>query len=244
MKNTKLWLLSTAVLLIAAGSFLRPPALFALQDRGIAKEASEVPMDEVDLSLISELAMVDKLALAADAAATTIELENGFGRDSDGVRDDLLEAFAYAGIDAGELGFYRLITRPYLVMDGDNRSIVLWTIQMQGDLLRLTAKVDDETGKILAFELTIREDDPEYDSYSKSETESDKNAVHPRPTIGEEIFYRVASMYIIEYLELGWITMTMDGADTMLAHIPAGDGLYPLPITLVSGSPSYIRVNM
>ena len=245
MRKTKVWLLSLAVLLIAAGSFLLPPVLFALQDRADAREADQVPMDEVDLSLISELTLVDKLTLAGDPSVSAIELSSGFGRDIDGVRDGLFETFALAGIDPADLDPFTFTARPILVINDREQSMILWAVQIQGPLLRLNAKMDDETGKVLAFDLTVLEDILEPDSHWAIEAESDKNIFSSAySAVGEDVFYQVASLYIDQYLELYWVTLTIDGTDTMLAYIPYDEGFYTLPITLTAGSVTYIGVNM
>lgn len=228
------FILIISTLAIAAASFFLPQLILSIQDNQIFGRSQMVEVEEIGLSLVSNLSKLDKLRFAGESSASTIELETGRYMDSDDA--DLCFRYIISG-----LGYYTgawdiavedqkgLLTLEShsvaLNIDSSGSSMVVWTLDYSFDGGSVRVELDDETGLLLGGRCVFDNFTGEleewgYDPYSMDIT---------------DFVYSLADMYYTNQ-ELGYFDVFI--ADGNFGIITVTDGVYSyeLRVRLVGSS--------
>lgn len=147
-------------LLVVAGLFL-PVQLAAGSDQKILGQVQSQPLDQAELSDYVNVSMVDKVSLLGQAKGTSlVPLKTGSNYDQDTVKAKFFEELE----KLYELGFFPLpVTGEYKSLnpgvtlyiqnDAPSISMILWEINFRVEGLTATFFMDDQTGKILSFDM-------------------------------------------------------------------------------------------
>lgn len=227
------FILIISTLAIAAASFFLPQLILSIQDNQIFGRSQMVEVEEIGLSLVSNLSKLDKLRFAGESSASTIELETGRYMDSDDA--DLCFRYIISG-----LGYYTgawdiavedqkgLLTLEShsvaLNIDSSGSSMVVWTLDYSFDGGSVRVELDDETGLLLGgrcvFDNMKELEEWGYDLYSMDIT---------------EFVYSLADVYYMNQ-DLGYFDVFF--ADGNFGIITVTDGVYSyeLRVRLVGSS--------
>lgn len=146
--------------LVVAGLFL-PVQLAAGSDQKILGQVQSQPLDQAELSDYVNVSMVDKVSLLGQAKGTSlVPLKTGSNYDQDTVKVKFFEELERLY----ELGFFPLpVTGEYksfnpgvtlyIQNDAPSISMILWEINFRVEGLTATFFMDDQTGKILSFDM-------------------------------------------------------------------------------------------
>ena len=215
------FILIISTLAIAAASFFLPQLILSMQDNQLFGGAQMVEVEEIGLSLVSNLSKLDKLRFAGEYSASTIELETGRYMDSDDA--DLCFRYIISG-----MGYYTelwdievedpngLLTLESssvaLNIDSNGSSMVVWTLDYTFDGGTVEVDLDDETGLLLGgrcvFDNTKELEEWGYDLYSMDIT---------------EFVYSLADVYYMNQ-DLGYFDVFF--ADENSGIITVTDGVY------------------
>ena len=97
IKNLILLISAASVVII---SFFLPQLILTLQDKNYSRGYEQVQVDDIGLSLISDLSPIEKLSFAAQPAST-VELETGRYLDADSADQIVLSFFEVIGLYSG-----------------------------------------------------------------------------------------------------------------------------------------------
>ncbi len=215
------FILIISTLAIAAASFFLPQLILSMQDNQLFGGAQMVEVEEIGLSLVSNLSKLDKLRFAGEYSASTIELETGRYMDSDDA--DLCFRYIISG-----MGYYTelwdievedpngLLTLESssvaLNIDSNGSSMVVWTLDYTFDGGTVEVDLDDETGLLLGgrcvFDNMKELEEWGYDLYSMDIT---------------EFVYSLADVYYMNQ-DLGYFDVFF--ADENSGIITVTDGVY------------------
>ncbi len=138
-------------ILLCVASFFLPGIVLGIRDRALANSDETVPVDEVQLSLLSELSTAQQLALVGDPGATVVHVSAGRHLTVEEARDHADSiARSMSLLDKGVSEFEVALT-PQLLVAADNSALLTWTAQYTSDSRDVTIIFADETGNCLAF---------------------------------------------------------------------------------------------
>ena len=215
-------ILIISTLAIAAASFFLPQLILSIQDSRLFGGAQMVEVEEIGLSLVSNLSKLDKLRFAGEYSASTIELETGRYMDSDDA--DLCFRYIISG-----MGFFSglwdieaedpegLLTLESssvaLNIDSSGSSMVVWTLDYSFDGGRVQVELDDETGLLLGGRCVFDSEDAleewGYDPYYSTDISG--------------FVYSIADVYYMNQ-DLGYYDVFF--ADENSGIITVTDGVY------------------
>lgn len=230
MKKIKTALIFLLTFMIVAASFVFPSLLFRAQDSGLESQIEETEINEVSLSLVSDISMVQKLLLV-NYYDSSVNLDTGRFMDSEKATETAIkEIHSFVDVlgsaDSGYNGLYidfplessLLHCYPMLnskTTSDTNFSAIIWYLAFQYDSdeesCTLSVALDDESGKVLHFYLYLNDETgtSEYDGM-ESDASYDTKADYVSPeeytdNIDFEYFYNTyytLADFITGYLDV------------------------------------------
>ena len=242
-KRSVIIFILSAVLLLS--SLLMPSVVMAVRDASLSRSRETVSMDEVELSLFSQLTDMEKLELAGDNSVTVIPLEAGRSMTRAEAIEHLDKSLTDLGFD--NVGERTFSARAQLRVSGDGTSIVVWRISESWPEMDARALIDDDSGALLAFSLVL---------YPEPRSEAAADSAFPGAAVGEppdtdlkipeadaadveaedavvlRRFHRLAENFLAPFgLDLGVITV--EDVGSVLVHVSDGDSRYYMPATVI-----------
>lgn len=137
-------------------SLFLPGTVLALRDLSLSRSTESVAVDEVQLSLLTQLDNVGKLRLAGDSLAASIPLEAGRVLTGDEAVKCAIRAQQAMGIYLGDERSSSV--SPRLTISDGGESMVLWDVSLIWPDSGFTGRylIDDETGALLGIELSLK----------------------------------------------------------------------------------------
>lgn len=137
-------------------SLFLPGTVLALKDLSLSRSTESVAVDEVQLSLLTQLDNVGKLRLAGDSLAASIPLEAGRVLTGDEAVKCAIRAQQAMGIYLGDERSSSV--SPRLTISDGGESMVLWDVSLIWPDSGFTGRylIDDETGALLGIELSLK----------------------------------------------------------------------------------------
>ncbi len=137
-------------------SLFLPGTVLALKDLSLSRSTESVAVDEVQLSLLTQLDNVGKLRLAGDSLAASIPLEAGRVLTGDEAVKCAIRAQQAMGIYLGDERSSSV--SPRLAISDGGESMVLWDVSLIWPDSGFTGRylIDDETGALLGIELSLK----------------------------------------------------------------------------------------
>lgn len=264
MKKKRNLILFAATALMCVFSFFLPGAVLAVRDSALNRRAETVAVDEVELNLLSNLDLSQKLALASDVSAVSIPLEGGRVLEEKSVLSQALDV-----ADAFGHPFYRVLqesaARAHLRVNASGEGAILWTVTLSGPTETGELVIDDETGAVLALSLAsdyggvYGDKITVFDAFGgvwpwkeassvPSQAAGGSDSAAPageavRVTEIEE-FHEAASLFLSP-LELETLLISIDDFDAATVHVELDGDILRIPMRLgYEGAVSYISVNM
>lgn len=208
MKRLRTYILIIAAVIIAAAGFMLPSVILGIQDSRLHSAVETFEIDEVDLSLFSNLSVSEKLVLTSSGGGQEVSLETGRFMDKDGAVAAAVDFLDMFGVDVGD-------TVPectvFLKIGENGQTIVLWKVKYATEDYELSLSIDDETGLVLAVELV-----GSYGGY----TDGDYYSYAP------SILYEFSELYFYKYLEPDIVVVYFEDDNTMVCRINAGGEEY------------------
>ncbi len=151
---------TAVVLLVVAGLFL-PVQLAAGSDQKILGQVKSQPLDQAELSDYVNVSMVDKVSLLGQAKGTSlVPLKTGSNYDQDTVKVKFFEELGklyelkfFPLPVTGEYKSFNPGVTLYIQNDAPAISMILWEISFRAEGITATFFMDDQTGKILSFDM-------------------------------------------------------------------------------------------
>lgn len=241
-KRSVIIFILSAVLLIS--SLLMPSVVMAVRDASLSRSRETVSMDEVELSLFSQLTDMEKLELAGDNSVTVIPLETGRSLTR-------AEAIKHLDKSLADLGFDNVGERTFsaevqLRVSGDGSSIVVWRISESWPEMDARALIDDDSGALLAFSLVLYPE-PRSEAATDSATpgaavgepdmdpqfpEADAADVEAEDAAALRSFRRMAENFLAPF-GLDFDIITVEDVGSVLVHVSGGDSRYYMPATII-----------
>jgi len=157
MKKSKIIIIFIVTFLVLAVSFVFPSIFFKWQDSKLYNAADLADVNELSLSLSSEMSLLEKAELVCNYDSS-VELDTGRFMNSEQAiasADAEIESLAKSlYIDISEVKRNVVSCYPTLNSGSNhekNNSVILWHITYDLDTASLYLGTDDETGKILSF---------------------------------------------------------------------------------------------
>lgn len=138
-------------ILLCVASFFLPGIVLSIRDRALSSSNETVPVEEVQLSLLSELSTAQQLALVGDSGATVVHVSSGHNFDEESARSHANTlARGMSLLDKGVSEFEVTLT-PQLIVAADNSALLTWTARYTSDSRDVTLIFSDESGLCLGF---------------------------------------------------------------------------------------------
>ena len=222
IKNLILLISAASVVII---SFFLPQLILTLQDKNYSRGYEQVQVDDIGLSLISDLSPIEKLSFAAQPAST-VELETGRYLDADSADQIVLSFFEVIGLYSGlwdstsiyyDGSFFLESSFVGLNMDSQGRSMIIWELSYSFDYGSFQIRLDDETGLILGCSGTFSDD-----LWTAYGTLQD--------TFFELVFYAYADSYLYYTGNLNYYEILSVDENTAYISLTDGSETYDIPV--------------
>ena len=141
----------TVTALLCVASFFLPGIVLAARDRTLARSDDILPADEVQLSLLSNLSMAQRLALVGDPGATEVYLASGRSLTEEEAREHASALVRGMSLMDKSVSEFEVSLTPQLRVAADNSALLTWTAVYTSDSRDVTVIFDDEGGSCLAF---------------------------------------------------------------------------------------------
>lgn len=218
MKKLRSYILIASAFIIAVLGLMLPSVILHIQDIRLEKTVDVFEIDEVDLTLLSNLSTVQKLVLTS-SSTQTISLDTGRFMNEEEAVNASNEVLTLFGMSSTDIDGITPECSVCLKSDNDGQSIVLWDITYTSDDFTLTISLDDETGLMLALEI----------HRSPADTDSSIYTDSYYGTAVSDVLYNCTEIYFLKYLGLDYIDPpVIDGNNTMLVFIYDDSGRYPI----------------
>ena len=149
------------LLIIVSGVFL-PERLMMRHDRAIVGQVHREALDEAEKTDYVNISMVEKVSLLSPSAgASLVPLAAGSMYDHDTIRGRFIEEFdklhllrLFPRPASGEMSAFRSVVALRIVNDAPAVNMIAWEISVRMDTISGLYIMDDQTGKILSFDIS------------------------------------------------------------------------------------------
>ncbi len=147
-------------------SFFLPQLILTLQDKNYYGGYEQMQVDDIGLSLISDLTPIEKLSFAAQPVST-VELEAGRYLDIDSANQIVMSFLDDISLYSGLWDFTAVYCQDELIpesasvglnMDSQGKSMIIWDLSYTFEYGSFQIRLDDETGLILGCSGTFSDD--------------------------------------------------------------------------------------
>lgn len=236
-------IISLITVLLCAVSYFLPGAVLAVRDRALVSSSQVEYVDEVQLSLLSDLSTPQKLAVAGDPAATSIRLSSGRNLTEEEARETADGIAVELCLLDKEPEDFTVTLTPELRVASDDSALLTWTAAYSSDTMDAAIVFDDELGQCLGFSQTSYPfgRDVSYSEEAVSVPSTDYQGAlydvggskYPKSTseyYTDEFFYNIN--LLLSPLGLTWDNVSVNSPYSVSVIIPYDNTYYSMPVTV------------